>query len=1171
MGKTIDQIAAAATLTGLEELPVWQAGATVKATLSSLAAYVGSTNLPNPSPTTLGGVKSIAQVSHQWVSYIDTSGTPHLAQPSTADIAGLGSIATQAASSVALTGGTIDGVVIGGTTKAAGSFTSLSATGTTTLSGTLAQTSNRVLAGSGGFPYLPSNAFLFQQIGVSGTVTGSEVPLNLLAASDTATNTSSVGTITLLQVALASGAGMQGSRIATNVSMLYSGGGANSGGTSIWAGNFVTTASGNDGGTSGGLGNLKGSLWGINSQAYLQAGATYYNFICAHEFDIGVATGASAGIKVGLNIVQASDAVQGIYDDVAISINGMGAGWLTGLGFGSKWSSWPFAASATLIAAVPNTLTVGYVNNLSAAIGLDFSPVTFSQYSLKLPGMTVAPTGALTAYALSSTTTINATGAISSTASVAASTSLSAGTYLSVGSYATIGGNLTVSGATTLSNLVTITGAVTLQSSLAGAEAGVFSGSVMTVPYTFLLGGISPTAEYQALYGGSVWMNSGVTGGVAVPSGATVLQNNAVSGFVSNASTGAYAVAGFFQARSLATGAHVWGLNPVVDDRGHQSTLQGIEIDVNTTNSSTTATALNIGGVWSSGTHANTNAIVVQAPTNSSWTTAFLTADGATGTAMQIGASGSVANSAGQFVTFSVKDASATNRTAYLQATAATAGANLVIGVPTGTAAVSGNFSVSGTSVLSGLVTVSNNATVGGTLVVTGGTTVGSLSSNATISATGAISSSASVTATTSLSSGTYLSVGSYATIAGNLTVSGTASFTAGGTVGGTFAGAATLSGAVTLSASGTALSVTNNVSVGGTLGVTGAATLSGGGTLSGTFAGTPTLSGALALSATGTALSVTNNASIGGTLSVTGAGSFAGAVSLTGSGTALAVSNNATVGGTLAVAGAGSFAGDLSLTGTGTGLAVTNNATIGGTLGVTGGATLSGGGAFNGSFSGAPTFSGAVTLSAASTALAVINNATIGGTLGVTGAATVGSLASNGGITATGAISTSSSIAASTSLNAGTYLNVTTYATIGGNLAVTGAGSFAAILSATASGTGLSVTNNATIGGSLSVGGASIDASLQLTAPATGATVTIPNNIGRYAVNPTGTLASLTLIMPSTPQQNQVVAVLFTQAVTALTLNGNSGQTVSSPPTSAAAGTSIRYCYTGTTWLREQ
>jgi len=48
---------------------------------------------------------------------------------------GLGTIATQDASNVAITGGTIDNTVIGGTTPAAGTFTTLTATGQTSLGG----------------------------------------------------------------------------------------------------------------------------------------------------------------------------------------------------------------------------------------------------------------------------------------------------------------------------------------------------------------------------------------------------------------------------------------------------------------------------------------------------------------------------------------------------------------------------------------------------------------------------------------------------------------------------------------------------------------------------------------------------------------------------------------------------------------------------------------------------------------------------------------------------------------------------------------------------------------------------------------------------------------------------------------------------------------------------
>lgn len=50
--------------------------------------------LPNPSATTLGGVKSLAAVSHQFLTSISTAGAPTQAQPAAADITGLAASAT---------------------------------------------------------------------------------------------------------------------------------------------------------------------------------------------------------------------------------------------------------------------------------------------------------------------------------------------------------------------------------------------------------------------------------------------------------------------------------------------------------------------------------------------------------------------------------------------------------------------------------------------------------------------------------------------------------------------------------------------------------------------------------------------------------------------------------------------------------------------------------------------------------------------------------------------------------------------------------------------------------------------------------------------------------------------------------------------------------------------
>lgn len=51
--------------------------------------------LPNPSASTLGGVESIAAVSHNFLTSISTSGVPAQAQPTCADISNAGTVCTQ--------------------------------------------------------------------------------------------------------------------------------------------------------------------------------------------------------------------------------------------------------------------------------------------------------------------------------------------------------------------------------------------------------------------------------------------------------------------------------------------------------------------------------------------------------------------------------------------------------------------------------------------------------------------------------------------------------------------------------------------------------------------------------------------------------------------------------------------------------------------------------------------------------------------------------------------------------------------------------------------------------------------------------------------------------------------------------------------------------------------
>ncbi|HEY4340281.1 MAG TPA: hypothetical protein VGM97_10085 [Steroidobacteraceae bacterium] len=77
---------------------------------SDLTGTLGAAQLPNPSATTLGGVKSLASASHQFLTSISTAGAPAQAQPAFTDISGTAT-ATQLPSSVKIRaiGFTFDG------------------------------------------------------------------------------------------------------------------------------------------------------------------------------------------------------------------------------------------------------------------------------------------------------------------------------------------------------------------------------------------------------------------------------------------------------------------------------------------------------------------------------------------------------------------------------------------------------------------------------------------------------------------------------------------------------------------------------------------------------------------------------------------------------------------------------------------------------------------------------------------------------------------------------------------------------------------------------------------------------------------------------------------------------------------------------------------------------
>lgn len=75
-------------------------------------------------------------------------------------------------------------------------------------------------------------------------------------------------------------------------------------------------------------------------------------------------------------------------------------------------------------------------------------------------------------------------------------------------------------------------------------------------------------------------------------------------------------------------------------------------------------------------------------------------------------------------------------------------------------------------------------------------------------------------------------------------------------------------------------------------------------------------------------------------------------------------------------------------------------------------------------------------------------------------------------------------------------------------------------------------------------------------------ATVAIPNNINNYLIDPTTTIASLTLTMPTAPINGQKLAISSGKTVTVLVLQGATGQTLSNAPTALTVSTTGTFGY---------
>jgi hypothetical protein len=82
---------------------------------------------------------------------------------------------------------------------------------------------------------------------------------------------------------------------------------------------------------------------------------------------------------------------------------------------------------------------------------------------------------------------------------------------------------------------------------------------------------------------------------------------------------------------------------------------------------------------------------------------------------------------------------------------------------------------------------------------------------------------------------------------------------------------------------------------------------------------------------------------------------------------------------------------------------------------------------------------------------------------------------------------------------------------------------------------------------------------------PLTGTTVAFAANQTLMFINPAGTIAALTVLLPPNPTQGQRAAMSFGQIVTALTVQTATGGAVGS--TAGAIGQEISYRYVSGAW----
>lgn len=309
----------------------------------------------------------------------------------------LGTIATQNASAVAVTGGTLNGVTIGATTPAP------SAVITGLDSSYILAGRGRIATWSGSNAQTKTFMGLLSQISGTGSYSGASTGHHRLVISGDTINASGGTTIVsgLNVTHNFGGTGCVGSRSAIHAELRqtapYDPAVSGVFQRAQVTGTLLAHSASNDGGDAV---TKAGGIWALNTVTTLAAGATHKGAVYGIEVDLNIAPGAGTGPadKYGVAVYSSlEDVEQGTKNDAAFAILQASDSLCPGFKFGILLSdtarAWPLSTDGTVLGV--GKQDPGITKPKAAAHGVDLRTVTFSGMAFASTGFAVTGTGAL--------------------------------------------------------------------------------------------------------------------------------------------------------------------------------------------------------------------------------------------------------------------------------------------------------------------------------------------------------------------------------------------------------------------------------------------------------------------------------------------------------------------------------------------------------------------------------------------------------------------------------------------------------------------------------------------------------------------------------------------------------------------------------------------------------